>query len=191
MKKSIVCTEEGKILGRHWHLGGLFTAEDKKLKAILALPHAELAEIPAHSIFGLLNFFRCYLPDFAVRTEPLRRLLARSHDEWTEEHTACVKDVISRILGALPVINFNPASPTRLQYRVGPAGLAGVLLQQDPSRPNRWLPIASHSRTLEASELLLSRLELEVRTIWEVLSKLRNMAAYCRHLEIESSPEVR
>ena len=73
-----------RILGHRWHSGGLFTAEDKKLKALLELPHDQMADIPVHSIYGLLNFFRCYVPDFAIRTEPLRKLLAHSHAGWTE-----------------------------------------------------------------------------------------------------------
>ena len=87
MRKSVICTEEGRILGHRWHSGGYFTAEDKKIKALLELPHDDMAKIPADSIYGLINFFRCYVPDFAIRTEPLRKLLARSHDTWTEEHT--------------------------------------------------------------------------------------------------------
>ena len=82
MKKSIVGTEEGKILGHRWHSGGYFTPETKKLEAILQLPHEEMATIPTHSIFGLLNFFRCYLPDFAARVEPIRKLLSKSHSTW-------------------------------------------------------------------------------------------------------------
>ena len=68
MKKSIVGAEEGCILGHRWHSGSYFTAEDKKLKALLQLPHPDLAAIPIHSLYGLLSFFRCYVPDFAAQT---------------------------------------------------------------------------------------------------------------------------
>ena len=132
MKKSIIGADEGRILGHRWHSGGLFTAEDKKLRALLELPHAELAAIPTSSLFGLLNFFRCYVPDFAVRTEAIRKLLSAAHSTWTEEHTTCLKETITQILEALPVINFSSQEPVRMQYRVGPAGMAGVLLQKDP-----------------------------------------------------------
>ena len=108
MKKSIIGAEEGRILGHRWHAGGLFTAEDKKLRALLELPHEEVAAIPASSLFGLLNFFRCYVPDFAPKTEAIRKLLAASHASWSEEHTACLKSTITSILEALPIINFDP-----------------------------------------------------------------------------------
>ena len=82
LKKSIVCADEGKVLGHRWHSGGYFTAEGKGLKALLELPQ-ELAELPRASMYGLLSYFRPYVADFAVRSEPLRRLLAASHAEWT------------------------------------------------------------------------------------------------------------
>ena len=83
LKKSIVCADEGKVLGHRWHSGGYFTAEGKGLKALLELPHEQLAELPRASVYGLLSYFRPYVADFAVRSEPLRRLLAASHAEWT------------------------------------------------------------------------------------------------------------
>jgi hypothetical protein len=35
MKKSILGAVEGRILGHRWHSGGTFTAEDKKIRALL------------------------------------------------------------------------------------------------------------------------------------------------------------
>lgn len=70
--------------------------------------------IPAHSTYGLLNFFRCYLPDFATRTEPIHKLLAKVHSQWGEEHTACVRDTVKAILEALSVLNFEPSVPVKL-----------------------------------------------------------------------------
>ena len=94
LKKSIICTEEGKVLGHRWHSGGYFTAETKGLKALLSLPYEELADLPRASVYGLLSYFRPYVPDFAVRTEPLRKLLAASSSEWNEAHTSLVQDVV-------------------------------------------------------------------------------------------------
>ena len=51
--------------------------------------------------------------------------------------------------------------------------------------------MASHSRTLEPGELLLSHLELQVRALQEVLSKLRHITAYCAQLEVQASRELR
>jgi ribonuclease HI len=98
------------------------------LKGVLELPHHSLAALPRSSIYGLLSYFRPYVADFAVRSEPLRKLLAATHAEWTEEHSKVVKDVIERILEGLPLLNFEPNDPVRLQLKVGPSGFAGILL---------------------------------------------------------------
>ena len=104
--KSVVCTMEGKVLKHRWHSGGYFTTEGKGLKALLSIDHAAMMKIPVHSI-GLLSFFRPYIADFAVRTEPLRCLLAKSHAQWEEAHTKLVKEIITKVLEGLPVMNFD------------------------------------------------------------------------------------
>ena len=37
------------------------------------------------SLYGLLNFYRDYVPQFAELTEPIRKLLGQDATEWTEE----------------------------------------------------------------------------------------------------------
>ena len=49
----------------------------------MELPYEDMAELPRASVYGLLSYFRPYVADFAVRTEPLRKLLAAAHAEWT------------------------------------------------------------------------------------------------------------
>jgi Reverse transcriptase (RNA-dependent DNA polymerase) len=83
LKKSVIGATEGKILGHRWRSGGYFTPEGSGLKALLELDHKNIASIPRQSIYGLLSFFRPYVPDFATRTEPLRKLLSGSHKAWT------------------------------------------------------------------------------------------------------------
>ena len=39
LKKSVIATVEGKVLGHRWSSGGYFRAEGKGLKALLNLPH--------------------------------------------------------------------------------------------------------------------------------------------------------
>jgi len=44
--------------------------------------------------------------------------------------------------------------------------------------------VGTHSRTWEAGELMMSRLELEIRALQETLSKLRHITAYAAELEV-------
>lgn len=128
MKKSIVGAEQGKILGHQWQAEGYFIADEKKLKALLMLPHHKMSTIPAHSTYGLLNLFRYYFPDFATRTKPIHKLLGKVHSQWGDDYTTCVWDTVKAITEALPVLNFEPSMLVKLQYRIGSVGMAGVLL---------------------------------------------------------------
>jgi hypothetical protein len=76
LKKSMIGGEEGRVLGHHWHSGGYFKPETKGLQALVELDHPKMSRVPAASIYGLLSFYRPYISDFAVRTEPIRKLLA-------------------------------------------------------------------------------------------------------------------
>ena len=50
------------------------------------------------SLYGLLNFFREYVPTFAELTEPIRQLLGQDARPWTEEASDAVKRVTNYIL---------------------------------------------------------------------------------------------
>ena len=51
--------------------------------------------------------------------------------------------------------------------------------------------MATHSRTWDSGELLISRLELEVRALQETLSKLRHITVYASKLEVQATEELR
>ena len=128
LKKSTICDTKGKVLGHEWHSGGLFTPQTKGLLALLEFPDERFGELERASIYGLLNYFRPYVQDFAVRTEPVRQLLSKTSAGWTTEHTRLVKDTIEKILKGLPVMNFEPEEEVRLELNLGPLGYAGVML---------------------------------------------------------------
>ena len=46
-----------------------------KIEALRDMPNEELRKMNRASLYGLLNFFREYVPTFAEMTEPLRELL--------------------------------------------------------------------------------------------------------------------
>jgi RNase H-like domain found in reverse transcriptase len=142
------------------------------------------------TLYGLLNWFKPFLPDFPLRTAPLRQLLAKPHLPWTIEHTNCVRDTVSRILATVPRLNFDPSQTLCLETGIGPSGMIGVLLQKDPLHP-RWLPIASHCRTWKPREAAESELALECICIQETLAKLQHFTAFASRLEVAASPSFR
>ena len=119
LRKSSIGVTEGLVLGHLWRSGGLFSPVDTKLRALIDMPDAKLARMSVPSIYGLLSYFRGYVPDFPLRTEPLRKLLAHSHRKWLPEHTACVRETVNRILSGVPTLNFEPSAPLRIETHVG------------------------------------------------------------------------
>ena len=54
-----------------------------KLEALASKSHDELAGCNRASLYGLLNFYRDYVPTFAEMTEPIQELLAQDTKPWT------------------------------------------------------------------------------------------------------------
>ncbi len=46
--------------------------------------------MPRSHLYGLLNFYREYVPTFAEMTEPLRKLLSQDSQPWTDKAIDCV-----------------------------------------------------------------------------------------------------
>jgi RNase H-like domain found in reverse transcriptase len=161
-----------------------------KLEALNSLSERQLAAMSRPKLFGLLNYYRGYVPDFTIRVEPLRLLLARPHLPWEPQQTAAVKDLVARILSGIPLINFDPASPLRVETHTGDEGLVGVLLQKDPKSTN-YLPIASHSRFWTTKELQQSKLQLEAVAIQQTLSNLNYITAFASQIVVPCTPEFK
>ena len=106
------------------------------------------------------------------------------------EHSSCVRGLCQRILSGIPTLNFNPAAPLCVEVHTGPAGMACVLLQKDPTA-SRHLPIASCLRIWGDKELLLSPLALEATAIQESLSKLAHYTAFAHHIDLPCSDAFR
>lgn len=186
LRKSHFCVTEGIVLGQKWTSGGYFEPLPAKLEALVNLPEDQLSKMARPRIYGLLNYYRGYVPNFTQLIEPLRELLSKPHLPWTSLHTTCVKETVAKILSGVPLVNFDPASPLRVETYYGPNGLIGTLLQDDPNG-STYLPIASHARLWTDAETLLSPLALETKAIQETLSKLSYITAYAR-IQLPCSP---
>ena len=95
------------------------------------------------SLYGLLNFFREYVPTFAELTEPLRELLGQDAKPWTTAAEATVRDVANRIGGYPLWMNMLAEGEVRVETRIVRDGLAVILLQRNPEKRTQWLPVAS------------------------------------------------
>ena len=72
LRKSQFCVTEGIVLGQRWRSGGYFEPLPAKIEALLSLSEEQLANMLHPKLYRLLNYYRGYVPDFPMRSEPLR-----------------------------------------------------------------------------------------------------------------------
>ena len=80
------------------------------------------------SLYGLLNFFREYVPAFAELVEPLRRLLRQDARPWTKQAVDSVCEVARRVLESPKWLNATLDKELRMEARVSMTGIAVILL---------------------------------------------------------------
>lgn len=148
LKKSHLCETSLKILGHLWTSGGYWLPEPSKLVKLLQATTIHLAKTNRAALFGLLNFYREYVPHFAEVTEPLRRLLGDDSKAWTETVTTSVREVASLILNGVSWLAFDRGKELRVETRVTQVGMSTVMLQRDPNSPREWAPVAGWGRAL-------------------------------------------
>ena len=74
LKKSHLVEKKGKVLGHNWESGGYWTPVTSKLEALVEMSDEQLGSMNRASLYGLLNFYRDYIPHFAKLTKPIRQL---------------------------------------------------------------------------------------------------------------------
>ena len=72
LRKSHLVQTKAKELGHNWQSGGFWTPVTTKLEALMTKTHDEMSIMNRASLYGLLNFYRDYVPRFAELTEPIR-----------------------------------------------------------------------------------------------------------------------
>ena len=97
LSKSQLVESSAKVLGHRWTSGGYWEPNVTKLEALAQASSEDLERMNRSSLYGLLNFFREYVPAFAELTEPLRQLLSQDATPWTPEAEAAVRTVVDRI----------------------------------------------------------------------------------------------
>ena len=77
LHKSQLVQATAQVLGHLWTSGGFRAPNITKLAALIEKTDGELARFNRASLYGLLNFYREYVPAFTNLVEPLRQLLGQ------------------------------------------------------------------------------------------------------------------
>ena len=77
LHKSQLVQAAAQVLRHLWTTGGFWAPNVTKLATLIKKMDSELAWVNQASLYGLLNFYREYIPAFAELVEPLRQLLGQ------------------------------------------------------------------------------------------------------------------
>ncbi|CAG4936898.1 unnamed protein product [Colias eurytheme] len=154
--------DEINYLGYIINKDGLKKNPDK-VKAILEAP------IPANlnqlqSFLGLINYYRCFIPDASTILSPLYELLKKGIKwHWSDlENKAFIR--IKEILASDQVLaHYNAEAKIILTVDASPSGLGAILSQIAGDGQER--PVAFASRTLNSAEKHYSQIQKEATAI--------------------------
>jgi hypothetical protein len=126
----------------------------------------------ARQFMGLANYFRRYVPGFAVLARPITMLTKKDQPWVWGEAQSQAFDEIKSILINQPVLSlFNPKYATQIHTDASKLGLGGILLQEQPDGGLK--PVAYASRQTTPAEQKNHSFELETLAVVMSLAKFK------------------
>ena len=138
--------------------------DPKKIEDIINLQTPTSAS-EVRSLLGMTNYCSRFIPDYATKTEPLRRLTHKDQPwEWTPQHDSAVNELKDALVKAPVTAYFDPVKDTELAVDASPVGLAAILSQKDQETETTHI-ITYASRSLTETEQRYSQTEREALAI--------------------------
>ena len=140
--------------------------DPKKVEDVVNL-HTPSTASEVRSLLGMTNYCSRFIPDYATKTEPLRKLTHKDQPWcWTAEHDRAVSQLKDALVTAPVTAYFDPDKDTEISVDASPVGLAAILTQVDPKTDEKHV-ITYASRSLTATEQRYSQTEREgLAVVW-------------------------
>ena len=153
-EKCVFLTNELSYLGHQISAEGIKLSDDRKM-AIAALKSPKnVSEL--RSVLGIMNYFRAYIPKYALLTKPLTSLLSKFvWTEQTEEHFQILKRAVMEA-GLLAYLDYT--KPIYVRCDASMEGIGAVLFQKEGEIIH---PVAFLSQAFNETQRRYSTLEQE------------------------------
>ena len=140
--------------------------DPKKVEDVVNF-HTPLTASEVRSLLGMTNYCSRFIPDYATKTEPLRKLTHKDQPWcWTAEHDRAVSQLKDALVTTPVTAYFDPDRDTEISVDASPVGLAAILTQVDPKTDEKHI-ITYASRSLTATEQWYSQTEREgLAVVW-------------------------
>ena len=140
--------------------------DHKKIDDIVNLQTPTSAS-EVRSLLGMTNYCSRFIPDYATKTEPLRKLTHKDQPwEWTSQHDSAVDQLKEALVNAPVTAYIDPAKDTEISVDASPVGLAAILSQVDGKTGTHHI-ITYANRSLSETEQRYSQTELEaLAVVW-------------------------
>ena len=115
----------------------------------------------------MTNYCSRFIPDYATKTEPLRKLTHKDQPwEWTSQHDSAVDQLKEALVNAAVTAYFDPAKDTEISVDASPVGLAAILSHVDGKTGTHHI-VTYASRSLSETEQRYSQTEREaLAVVW-------------------------
>ncbi|XP_018316620.1 uncharacterized protein [Mycetomoellerius zeteki] len=135
----------------------------RHVKAIEEFPRPRNVK-EVQRFLGLMNFFRKFIKDFAVKSKPLRNLTRKAVVFNFDSDCAEAFEKMKKELTSRPILSiYNPHAETQLHTDASRNGLGAILFQKQAS--GEMKPIAYFSQALNQAERNYHSFELEMLAI--------------------------
>ena len=117
-----------QVLGHIWTLGSFWAPNITKITTLIEKSDGELAWFNWASLYGLLNFYREYVPALTKLVKLLHQLLSQDTQPWMIAAEGCIHEVAWCIVTVLHWLNANLMAELHMETRVSSCGIAALLL---------------------------------------------------------------